>query len=165
MVKLHFTPVVGKGDDPTLLEWLAVADPGKTRHGNSGRGAGYPMQLRYGHLPFHEQGMFMALGDNQGISVQILGNHKPGGVVGLLKSPHPQPFSLAQCVIHQPLVLADKPTTGGFDRTRLGGQESAEEFLKPTFPDKADAGAVFFVVYLESRLSGEFSDLLLGCRA
>ena len=89
--------------------------------------------------------MFVTLADHQHVAGQVLVQHVPRLVTGILQAANAKALALADGVVHQAMVAADHFTFGGFDVARLGWQVLLEEVAEAALANEADAGGIFFL--------------------
>ncbi len=78
-----------------------------------------------------------------------------------LPAPDTEALTLAERVIHQPGVRAERLALTAAYRPRIRGQVTTQEFAKRALADEADTGAVFLVMDLEARVTRNRANLAL----
>src|SRR5690554_1414771 len=121
---------------------LAVAGLGGEAPLGGGRLAGHPVHGLGGQAVGVEQRVVLALDRDQHVALEVLADHVPGGLGVVGQPADAEPLALAQGVVHQAHVLADRLALRGLDHAGLGGQVLLEEIAKAPLADEADAGGV-----------------------
>jgi hypothetical protein len=101
----------------------------------------------------HQARVVMALGDDKNIILNVFIDHVPRIFATLFGAADAQPFTLAQRMVHQPLMGTDLLAVDGENFARLRRQIAAKEIAEFTFADKADAGGIFFFAVIRSSSS------------
>lgn len=89
--------------------------------------------------------MVVTLSHNQNIVFDVFVDHVPRIFAALFGAADSQTFTLAESVVHQPLVLTNLITVNGDDFARLCRQVAPQELAEFTLADKTDTGGVFFL--------------------
>ena len=89
--------------------------------------------------------MVVTLSHHQNIVFDIFVDHVPRIFAALFGAADTQTFTLAESVVHQPLVLTNLITVNGDDFARLCRQVAPQELAEFTLADKTDTGGVFFL--------------------
>ena len=105
--------------------------------------------------------MVVALSDNQNIVFDIFIYDVPRIFAAFFGAANTQPFTLAQRVVHQPLMLTNLITVDGNDFARLCRQVTTKEIAEFALADKTDTGGVFFLRGDQIQLFGDFTHLRL----
>ena len=98
----------------------------------------------------------MSLADVEYVIDQILVQNIPGCFGEPLHATDPQALTLAQCVEHQTLVLANYLALARMYLAGLCRQIFAQKSREITLANKADSGAVLFVKDIKTGLLGQF---------
>src|SRR5690606_23661596 len=104
-----------------------------------------PVDLRGEQGAGEQPGMFVALVDDQYIARQILAQHVPGIVAGVLEATDAKALTLTDGVVHQAMMATDDLAFGSFDIPGLSRQVLLEEIAEAALADKADSGRVLLL--------------------
>ena len=96
----------------------------------------------------------MSLGRNEDIVINVLGHHVPGFLTCAAHTTYPQTLTLPQGVKADTVMLTYHLPVGRLYLAFLYRDVAAEKFTEGPFSDKADPGAVFFVMGDETCLPG-----------
>ena len=93
-----------------------------------------------------EAGVLGALSNDQGVLIHLLGDHIPWCLFTMREATNTKPLTLTYGVVHQALVLPQYLAVTIFHHPGLCRQVARQEILETTLADKANTGAVLFVV-------------------
>ena len=116
------------------------------------RGLCNPVDLFRKQRRCEQQRVLLALHSDQHIALQIFCCNKPGSFAAPLDAADSQPLPLSDGVVHQSLVSTQYLSLGSLYIAGLRRQILRQEITKAALADKTDAGAVFFVVGLQTGL-------------
>ena len=105
--------------------------------------------------------MIVTLGNNQNIVFDVFVDNIPWIFATFFGPANTQPFTLAERVVHQPLMLANLFPVDGDNFTRLSRQVTSQEIAEFALADEANAGRVFFLRGDQVQLFGDFTHLRL----
>ena len=131
--------------EPAGLQGLAMPQAGLAGEGWVARRlTADPVHPAGGQAAAEQQGVVVALNDNQGIAGRILGGHEPRRFKTTRQATDAEPLALAEGEIGQPRVFAEAQPLRCLDGTRVGGDIAGEEVAEAAFANETDAGAVLF---------------------
>ncbi|KPX61431.1 Uncharacterized protein ALO39_05535 [Pseudomonas syringae pv. lapsa] len=104
-----------------------------------------PIDFRRDQRTGKQPGVIVTLTDNQFVVVQVLDQHVPRIIAGILETADAQTLTLADGVVHQAAVTTDDFTFGGLDFAGLGGQVLTQKISEAAFANEADSGGILLL--------------------
>src|SRR5512134_356206 len=106
------------------------------------RDARDPMHVDGEYFASIERGMVAALHDNERVAIEVLSGDEPWQSFAAAAPADPEPLPLAERVVRESIMMADRLTGQSYDGPRRARQIPGEKIAKRPFADEAYAGRV-----------------------